>query len=167
MDLNALDIVVSITLIYSLYHGFTKGLILSLASLVGLALGTYGAIHFSGMTASYLNDHWEIKIPILAFALTFLLILLIIYFIGKMLEKVVDMMALGIFNKIGGALFSGLRMLLILSVLLILAERVNEKFSLWDIQYFTLSYSYPYLNGIAQTLLPILKELISDTISTI
>ena len=166
MGLNALDIVVVVGLIYSFYHGFTKGLIISLASLVGLVLGVYGAIHFSGMTADYLVDHWEIKIPILAFAITFLLILLIVYFIGKLLEKVVDMMALGIFNKIGGALFSALRMLMILAVLLILAERINNKFQLWEMTVLQGGCTYRYLNGIADALLPVLRDLLDSTGNT-
>ena len=163
MNLSALDIIVAVGIVYSLYHGFTKGLIISLASLVGLILGVYGAIQFSGFTANYLNNHWEIQIPILSFALTFLLILLLIYFLGKLLEKVVNMMALGVFNKIGGAIFSALRMSLILTVLLIVVEKINEKFMLWDNALVTESYCYPSMKMIADQLLPLLRELLSSS----
>lgn len=159
MELGAVDIVVVIALVYSMYHGFTKGLIISLASLVGLVLGVWGAVKFSGITASYLNDHWQIQIPLLAFALTFCLILFGTYFLGKLIEKVVDILALGFLNKIGGVLFNGIKMSLILTVIFMLVTQVNDKYQLFEANRLSAAYSYPYLKALSDQLLPFVKQV--------
>jgi len=54
---NTLDIILAVPLLYGLYKGFTRGLIVEIASLVGLVLGIYGGVHFSQKTAAVLGDH--------------------------------------------------------------------------------------------------------------
>ena len=141
-----------------MYTGFTKGLIISLASLAGLALGVYGAMKFSSITAQYLSAEFEINIPILSFALTFIIILFATYLLGKVLEKVVDILSLGFLNKIGGMLFSALKMGLILAVIFVLINQVNDKFDLFDKSKLSSAYAYPYLKIMQNYLLPFVKQ---------
>ena len=159
MPVHPLDILVVIALIYALYQGFTKGLIISLASLVGLVLGVWGALKFSGVTATFLDEKWEIKIPILAFALTFLLILISIYFLGKLLEKAINILALGFFNKAGGALFNAAKMAVILGVLFTISGKVNSKFELYEKTAIADAISYSYLASIQDQILPLAEDL--------
>lgn len=163
MDINPMDILIAIAIIYSFYQGFTKGLIISVASLIGLILGVWGALKFSGYTATYLNETWEIKIPILAFALTFLAILISIYFLGKLLEKVINIMSLGIFNKIGGAIFSAAKMIIILGVLFTIFNKVNSKFQLCDNASIENAIAYSYLNKIENQILPFAEDLLKNS----
>lgn len=163
MDINPMDIIVAIAIIYSFYQGFTKGLIISIASLIGLILGVWGALKFSGFTATYLNETWEIKIPILAFALTFLAILISIYFLGKLLEKVINILSLGIFNKIGGAIFSAVKMTIILGVLFTILNKVNSKFQLWNEDSIENAISYSYLKNIQNQILPFAEDLLKNS----
>ena len=44
--MNSIDIILGIILIYAFYRGIRKGLFATLASLIGLIVGVYGAIHF-------------------------------------------------------------------------------------------------------------------------
>jgi len=158
MDIVAVDIVVVVSLIYAMYHGYTKGLIISLASLAGLVLGVWGAIKFSGFTAKYLLEEFEIEIPLLAFALTFIVILLGIYMLGKAVEKAVNVLSLGLFNKVAGAVFNATKMTLILTVIFVLFNQVNTKYSLFDQSKLTSAYSYPYLKIIQDNLMPLLGD---------
>ena len=162
MDIQIIDIVVAASIIYSLYTGFCKGLIISIASLVGLILGVWGAIKFSGLTATYLNEQWEIQIPIVSFAVTFVVILLAVYLLGKLLEKVVNILSLGLFNKVGGAVFSGVKMILVLTVLFTIFNQVNLKYQIMDIENMKNSFSYPYLVVLEKFLLPYAQELFGD-----
>ncbi|MFT6716679.1 MAG: membrane protein required for colicin V production [Saprospiraceae bacterium] len=155
MDIGVVDIIVIISLIYSMYHGFTKGLIISLASLAGLVLGVWGAVKFSGFTGQLLSDKFDIHIPILSFALTFIAILFGIYFLGKLVEKVVNILSLGFLNKAGGALFNGVKMMLILTVAFVLVTQVNSKFDLFDDSKITSAFSYPYLKILEENLTPL------------
>ena len=75
--MNILDLIILIPLAWSAYKGFSKGLIISVASLLALLLGIYGSIRFSDITSGYLIDHFEFSsqyLPIISFAITFILI---------------------------------------------------------------------------------------------
>ena len=114
MEINYFDLAVLVPLLFGMYKGFTKGLILSIATLVGLILGVWSGVKFSHITSELLFDKFQIDIPLLAFAVTFLGVLILMYFVGKLLSKFIDILALGLFNKIGGALFSAFKTILIL-----------------------------------------------------
>ncbi len=104
------DIVIGILLLLGFYKGFKKGLLLSLASLVGVVFGVYGAIYFSGYVAEWLANRfsWGVQLTqLVAFAITFLSIIYAVSLLGKFLTKVADFAFLGIFNKLfGGALYT-------------------------------------------------------------
>ncbi len=127
--MGILDIVLLVILLFGVVRGFMNGFFVEIASLVSLALGLYGAIHFSYFAANFLKDkfEWSEKtIQIIAFAVTFVIIVLIISLSGKLLTKIADTIALGAFNKILGALFGLMKLGLILSVVLIVFDRFNS-----------------------------------------
>ena len=159
MDIGVVDIVVIVSLIYSMYHGFTKGLIISLASLAGLVLGVWGAVKFSWFTGQYLSEEFDIHIPILSFALTFIAILFGIYFLGKLVEKAVNILSLGLLNKIGGAVFNVVKMTLILTVIFVVVNQVNSKFQLFDENKLSSAYSYPFFKILEENLKPLVGNI--------
>lgn len=118
--MNTVDIILGIILILAFYSGLKKGLLVTLASLIGLIAGVYGGIYFSYFVSDYLADlfTWsEQKINLAAFAITFLVILLIISLLGKLLSKVTDFAALGLINKLLGGVFNTLIFAFIISVI--------------------------------------------------
>jgi len=127
--MSVLDIILSVLLLFGLVRGFMKGLFVEVASLVGLIAGVYGAIHFSYYAANFLESKvsWDEKyINIVAFAITFVLIILIISLAGKALTKLADFAALGIINKLLGGVFGALKIGLILSIVLMIFSRMNK-----------------------------------------
>ncbi|MBU3820482.1 CvpA family protein [Flavobacteriaceae bacterium XHP0103] len=126
--MGILDIALLVLLILGLARGFKRGFFVELASLVALIAGVYGAFHFSNYAASFFEEKvdWDQNtINILAFVSTFIIIVLVIALAGKALTKIADFAMLGLLNKLFGALFSGLKIALILSVLLIVLEKMN------------------------------------------
>ena len=84
--MNSFDYILLIPLLYGLYRGFTKGLIIELASLLALTLGIYGALHFSSFTFEFLSGYFEIKAVYLQWAsygFTFLIIVMLISFFDR------------------------------------------------------------------------------------
>ncbi len=127
--MSIIDIVLGSLLLFGLIRGAMKGLFVEIASLVALVLGVYGAIHFSGFAARFLESKvdWDEKtINIVAFAITFVIIVLAISLAGKALTKLADFAALGILNKLLGGVFGVLKIGLILSVLLIVFNKLNN-----------------------------------------
>ena len=107
--MNSIDIVLGIILIYAFYRGIRKGLFATLASLIGLIAGVYGAIHFSHFAANLLSKtlQWSPEIiNLTAFGVTFLIILIVVNLAGKILTKIADFAALGLVNKLLGGVFN-------------------------------------------------------------
>lgn len=127
--MSVLDIILAALLLFGLIRGLMKGLFVEVASLVALVAGVYGAIHFSDFAATLLQDktNWDEKtINITAFAVTFVIIVLVIALAGKALTKLADFAALGILNKLLGGVFGALKIGLILSVILIVFDSMNS-----------------------------------------
>ena len=130
--MSFLDIVLGILLIWGLYKGLSNGLLVELASLVALIAGLYGAIHFSYIAGDYLsaNMDWnERYIKITAFILTFIAIVVVVHFAGKLLTKIANFAMLGLLNKIAGALFGALKVAVILGALLLFFEKATASFN--------------------------------------
>jgi membrane protein required for colicin V production len=118
--MNIVDIILGIILLFAFYKGAKQGLFVTLASLIGLVLGVIGAVYFSDYAADYLveNVSWsEQVINLVAFAITFLVIVFVIGLAGKALTKVADFAALGLVNKILGGIFNALKYGFIVSVI--------------------------------------------------
>lgn len=126
--MGVIDIALGALILFGLVRGFMKGLFVEVASIIALIAGVYGAIHFSNFASEFLlekTDWNEKTINITAFAITFVIIVLAIALAGKALTKLADFAALGIINKLLGGVFGGLKIALILSVVLIVFDKMN------------------------------------------
>ena len=127
--MNTFDIIIAVILLFGFIRGLMKGFFVELASLVSLIAGVYGAIHFSFFVGNFLQDkvEWEERyISIIAFAITFVAIVIVISLLGKLFTKVADFASLGILNKLLGGAFGMLKLGLIVSVLLIVFDKLNS-----------------------------------------
>ena len=118
--MSAVDIVLGIILIIAFFTGIKKGLFVSLASLIGLIAGVFGAIYFSHFAGAFLSgafDWSERTTNLAAFAVTFLVIIIVVNMAGKLLTKVADFAALGMVNKLAGGVFNALKYAFIISVI--------------------------------------------------
>jgi len=128
--MNTFDIIITALLLFGFIRGLFKGLFIEVASLVGLIAGIYGSIHFSHFIKDFLITQvsWEEKyITIISFAITFIIIVLVITLIGKLFTKIADFASLGILNKLLGGIFGALKIGLLLSVILLIFSKLNNK----------------------------------------
>jgi membrane protein required for colicin V production len=108
-----------------MFKGFKRGLIIELCTLMALILGVYGAATFGEMGSDYLRETFNTNprvSGVLGFALLFIIIVVLVFIFGKILEGLIKLVALGLVNKLFGLLFGGLKFLLILSGLLYLID---------------------------------------------
>ena len=161
--MNYLDIILGIILLIGLYKGIKNGLLIEIASLLALVLGVYGAIHFSFYAANYLNERTDLEpatLNLIAFAITFLVIVLVITLAGKLLTKLASIIMLGILNKILGGAFGLLKSAFILSVLLMFIGSITERLNLINAETKESSVLYPLVQPLAPAILPnVLNEL--------
>ena len=158
--MNYLDIVLGLPLLWGIYRGFTKGLIISAASLMALILGVYAAIHFSPFFGVYINNwfHPDPKhLKVLSFALTFILVVILVRLIGWGLDKLIKAVALGFFNRFLGVFFNGLKWAFILSILISIMDSSERLKYLIDEKVKDDSVLYRPVARIAPLVFPYLK----------
>jgi len=129
-NLNYFDVVISIFLLWSAYRGVTKGFLIMAASLAALVLGVWGAIRFSDLTAAFLVQQfeWGTKyLSLIAFALTFIGIVILVHFLARALSKLVKAVALGFVDRIAGLLFGVLKTAFIISIILVVINSIDKR----------------------------------------
>jgi len=133
-----------------------------IASLVGIVAGIYGAIHFSYILSDFFSENmnWDSEyVNLIAFAITFVLIVFLISLAGKILTKMAGFAALGIVNKLLGAGFGLLKMAFIASVIIMFFAATNEEIELVSKEKLEDSKLYAPVKVIAPAVLPsILRE---------
>ncbi|MFK7831859.1 MAG: CvpA family protein [Winogradskyella sp.] len=166
--MSIIDIILAALLLFGFIRGLFKGLFVEVASLLALVLGVYGAIHFSGFAANFLQakvDWNEKNINIVAFAITFVVIVLAIGLAGKALTKLADFAALGIINKLAGGVFGALKFGLILSVVLTLFHKMNNTLPFMEKEDLEKSMLYHPVKSLAPTIFPsIIKSDDEETV---
>lgn len=166
--MNYFDIIVGILLILAIIKGFKNGLIIELASLAALVLGLFGAIKFSSIAEKFLIQYIDSShIGLIAFIVTFIAIVIVIHLIAKVVDKMVSAIALGVINRILGALFSMLKYAFIISVLLAILVSFEKTYSIIPEEQKDNSHLYEPLRSIAPSIFPYLqfddvKEQIDD-----
>lgn len=162
--MNTIDIILVLFLLYFAYKGFSSGLIISIATLVGLVIGFFAASHFSELTANWLSTDVGLKsqnLKLIAYILTFVLVVVLIFILGRFLTTVVKTVGLGILNRLGGALFGLLKGALIASFIIMLILRIDPAESLIKSETKSQSVLYKPVSIVAPTLIPILQKYTS------
>ena len=157
--MSIIDIVLGALLLFGLIRGTMKGLFVEIASLFALVLGVFGAIHFSYFVADLIESKvdWDEKtMNIVAFATTFVIIVLAISLAGKALTKLADFAALGMLNKLLGGVFGALKIGLILSVLLIVFNKLNKTLPFMEEEELEESILYKPVKSLAPMIFPTL-----------
>ena len=159
--MNIFDIIIAALLLFAFVRGFMKGLFAEVASLVAIIAGVYVAIHYAHHLEFYLVNSDSISWSdetnsIVAFAITFLAVVIVVIFIGKTLTKIAD---LGMLNKLLGAIFGALKIALILSVIFTFFGRLNNTIPFLKQEVLDESLLYSPIKQIAPALFPsIIKE---------
>jgi len=164
--MNVFDIVILVFLLYGFIKGIMKGLFVEIASLVALIGGIWGAIHFSYFVGDFLEESvtWsEKKISLAAFAITFIIIIVVVGMLGKFLTKLANLAALGLVNKILGGIFGFLKIGLVLSIVFIFFHRLNATISFVDDKTLEDSILYDTVKSIAPAIFPSIINTDGDT----
>jgi len=164
--MNIFDIIITALLLFGFVRGLVKGLFVEVASLAALIGGVYGAIHFSYLISNFLKEYvtWNTEyISLAAFAITFVVIIVIVALLGKALTKIANFASLGIINKILGGVFGVLKIGLILSVVFIFFGKMNDTIPFIEKQTLEESILYRPVKKIAPTIFPsIIKEEVEN-----
>lgn len=158
---HILDLIIALPLVWAAYKGFKKGFIFEIVTLIALVAGILGAVRFSDVTASYMQEHWAIDeryLPILAFVITFILVVMGVHLLGRALDKVMKMAALGTINKLAGALFRLAKVALIISVIFNTVNSLDEDWGIVPPEMKEDSVLYQPLSELAPIIVPAIRD---------
>lgn len=166
--MNYFDIIFIIPLLWGAYKGFSKGLIIEIASFIALGLGVWGGLKFSTVSAEYLSKLFNISsklMPLISFSVTFIIIIVAVFTLAKILQGILKKVALGFVNKLLGLAFGVLKIAFILSIILNLLNVFNNEIEFITPQKKEASFLYTPIEKLSQLLIPGIKNLKIDTSS--
>ncbi len=130
-----IDLVFIVILGYGCIRGLWNGFLIELASLASLLIGIYIALKFSFILKGIVGSHvsWSPQtLQIIAFILTFVLVIVGITVLAKSLTKIANLTPLGPLNKVAGGILGIIKTILILSFMLNVFQKVNSNFAFAD-----------------------------------
>jgi membrane protein required for colicin V production len=122
------DILYVLAISFAIWHGWQRGLILGVFSLVAIIIGLAAALKLSAAVAGWIGQSVNVSqewLPFISFILVFILVVLLIRLAAKAIEKSVQTVLLGWANKLGGIVFYAAVYTLVFSVLLFYAEQMK------------------------------------------
>jgi membrane protein required for colicin V production len=132
-NMEILDLIILMPLIYGAYKGYKRGFIMSLFLLLAVVVGLYAAFHFTDVIVGYGKEHFSWTSSYIA-PVTFLSLFLVvgagIYFGGKVLESVIKLVKLSILNSLAGALLGLLQWTYFVGSLLLMLISFDQKESI-------------------------------------
>ena len=159
--MNYLDIIIIIPVILFAFLGFRKGLIVELATLVALVCGIFAAIYLSSYVSGILVNSFgmnERYVQVASFAIIFIGVMIVVHLLAKIIEKGVNMAALGIVNKILGSIFSICKIVFILSLLIWVFNKVDINQTMITREKRDNSLLYKPVGAVAPLIIPKVKE---------
>jgi membrane protein required for colicin V production len=144
--MNYLDIIIFIPARWFGYKGFTHGLIRELVGLAALILGIYASFMFTDLVEKWINYP---NIPKEAyFAITFLGVLVAVFFLGRLVEKLIKLVIPEFVNNLLGALFGITKVVVIFSVVFFFMNSIDSKHAILTKNITEKSFTYKYIEPI-------------------
>lgn len=158
--MNYIDIILGILLLLAAINGFSKGLISEVASLAALILGLWGAIKFSYITTDFLIENFNMHtkhLNVISFVITFVVIVVLVHIIGNTVSKLAETVLLGFANKLAGLVFGVLKSALILSVILVVFDKIDDDVHILSREAKENSRMYEPIRSFAPSIFPFIE----------
>jgi membrane protein required for colicin V production len=129
--LSKIDIAITLWLVLGAYFGYQRGFLVELFFLSALVLGVLIGFKFTGWGVIYLHQHFNadtVFLPYLSFFIIFILVVVLVLFIGKRTKHLMDKTFLGQVDSMAGALLGIMKFAFCGSVIFWLAVKINYTF---------------------------------------
>ena len=123
-----IDIIFTVLMLMALFKGLSKGFIVALFSFFAFFIGLAAAIKLSAIVATQFSQTIHatgIWLPVISFLLVFLLVAFLVRLGAKWLQKTIELAWLGWMNRLLGVIFYALLYVMIFSILLFYATKIN------------------------------------------
>lgn len=129
--MNWLDALLLLPLLIGLIRGLMRGFITELIAILAVVLGVVGArlwgARFSGWILT--QTTWPAGVcDVIAYALLFLGIAIVLNILGRLLSKLLRAIHLGFLNRLCGGVFGAAKWALVVIIVVFLASRIDQQF---------------------------------------
>ena len=145
--MNMLDVIVIICLGYGLISGLIKGFIVEVSGVIAIFFGALGAFKFASLFTQFIFKYVDLDPKIvqgICFLILFIGIVYGISLLAKMITKTLQIIALGLLNRIMGGLFGLTKWLVIISSLVLVFNQIESVISFIPQAYIDESIAYTY-----------------------
>jgi membrane protein required for colicin V production len=145
--------------VLSIIKGLRNGLVLAVFSLLAFIIGLAAALKLSAVVADYLRASTNISqrwLPILAFAIVFFIVVLLVRLGAKAIEGVLRVAMLGWLNKLSGIVFYLVLYFFIFSIVLFYANQLH----ILKPETTEMSSTYPVIYPIAPVIMDALGSIL-------
>lgn len=118
--MSKIDIALVFILSMGAWNGYREGFLMELFSLLALVLGILGAFKLMGMGVAYLERHAQLDqtmLPYISFAIIFVVILVLVNWLGRRLRNSIDKTFLGKVDQGMGLTLGVFKTLFLVSIL--------------------------------------------------
>jgi len=161
----AIDVTGLILVILFFIKGYSRGLVVALFSFIAIFLGITLSLKFSHALAEWLlakgwvNSGWAL---VLSYVIMFTAVVLLVRIVARLIQKSMEMVMLGMLNRIGGGVLYVLLGAILWSTLLWLGEQLHVITSSMTAGSMTFAFFTklaPILFSVIGHLLPFVKDL--------
>lgn len=163
-----IDVIFLILMILAVYKGISRGFIVAVFSLLAFIIGVAAALKLSATVAQYLHEKMNLDgywLPVLSFLIVFVAVVLIVRWGAELLKQAVSIVFLGWIDALAGILLYTIMYLMVFSVILFYATRIN----LITAEFQAASKTYPYIApfgpkimSLVGKVLPFFNHMFSD-----
>jgi len=161
--MQTIDIIILVCLVPFVVQGIRKGFVSQLTALVSVVLGIWLSARFSKVVSEYLRPYIEVSdalLNVISFIAILLGVTLVLYLVGKAIEKLLKLVMLGWLDKLLGLTLSLLKGILLIGVIIVAFNTLNVRFEFVSEEILENSALYPPLKELTYTIFPVLKELL-------
>lgn len=123
-----IDIIALVLVVMAVFKGLRNGFVLAVFSLLAFIIGLTAAMKLSAVAAEYIGENVNVSqrwLPVLAFALVFIIVVILVRLGAKAIEGVLRVAMLGWLNRLAGVVLYVLLYFFVFSLFLFYAEQLN------------------------------------------
>ena len=164
--MSTVDIIIAVIILAAAVWGAFKGFVKQTVSIIGVLIGIWGGVKLSAYLATHAKEMLSLTtaqntLQIIAFAVIFIVILILTHFIGKGIEKIVKLSMLGWVNRLLGFLFGGVKATILLGLAVYALNYLNKLFHFIPKEILDGSKGYALLEQFNSNIFPFLERIFS------
>lgn len=155
--MSILDIIILVLLVIATVRGYKNGLVVEVLGMASVIIAGYVSYYLTTPIAGWWKGSFDYKEELI-FVLLFIATVIGVVYVARLISRLFESVGLGIGDKIGGAVVSLMKYIIIISVSLAIFMSINDKLGLVSKEQMNETMLYRPMTKITDYLFPYFKE---------